>query len=98
MLSCLSKFPFSPRIQILREIRNMIPTGVETRSSPRAETLRTAEQGPVSETRLDEIRTRPADDARECDGCFGAIAPSLDALRPSPCSPYRVVQGVRPSG
>jgi hypothetical protein len=38
--------------------------------------------------RLNEIRTGTSDDARECRGCFGAMAPSLDASRPSPCSPF----------
>ena len=59
--------------------------------------------------RLGEIRIRPtasaslrdtkggtsADDARERGGCFGAIAPSLDALRPSPRSADRVVPPLR---
>jgi hypothetical protein len=42
-----------------------------------------------------EVSTRPADDPRECRGCFGAIAPSLDASRPSPCSLGHVVPPLR---
>ncbi len=37
----------------------------------------------------------PPNDARECGGCFGAKAPSLDASRPSPCSADRVVPPLR---
>ena len=36
----------------------------------------------------------PTNDTRECGGCFGAIAPNLDASRPSPCSADR---GASPS-
>jgi hypothetical protein len=45
----------------------------------------------IPQTKLGEVPHRPADDAWECGGCFGAIAPSLDASRPSPCSPDCVV-------
>jgi hypothetical protein len=36
------RYFLSPRIETLREIRNMIPTGAETRTAPGAEALRAA--------------------------------------------------------
>ena len=50
----------------------------------RAEALRAAARGTIPQTRLDEIRTRPTDDARGRGGC--------------PCSPDRMVQGLPLSG
>jgi hypothetical protein len=38
-----------------------------------------------------EILFPPINNARERGGCFGAIAPSLDASRSSPCSSDRMV-------
>ena len=57
------RYPLSPRIQMLREIRNMIRPEPVREPFLRAETLRAAEQGPVSETTLGEIRSRFPDDA-----------------------------------
>ena len=51
---------------------------------------------PAASASLRDTKGGPsADDARERDGCFGAIAPSLDALRPSPRSADRVVPPLR---
>jgi hypothetical protein len=44
---------------MLREIRKHDPTRTETRTAARAEALRAAEQGPVSETALDESEPSP---------------------------------------
>jgi hypothetical protein len=93
---------------MLREIRNMIRP--EPKREPLPEPRR-YEPRAVDDTAgaVSEIRSRPAasaslrdtkggtsaDDPRERCGCFGAIAPSLDASRPSPCPSDRMVPPLR---
>jgi hypothetical protein len=77
------RYFLSPRIQTLREIRNMIRPEPVRESLPRAEALRAAPKGPIPKKRLGEVRTPPADDPRERGGCSGAV--------------HRLAQGVPPS-
>jgi hypothetical protein len=78
------------------------PGKIQTRTDSGAaatnQTLRAAAVHPGTATALDEIRAQPADEARKCCGCFGAIAPSPDASRPSPCWVDRVVPRMPVSG
>ena len=72
-------YPLSPRIQVLRDIRNMIRP--EPKPEPLPEPKRyEPPRRTIPQTRLDEIRTRPPDDARRCGGCR--------------CSVHRLVSGM----
>ena len=77
------RYFLSPRIRMLREIRKHDPPRTETRSAPRAQTLRAPTRRTIPQTGLDETRNRPTNDARERGGC--------------PCSAGRMVPGMPPS-
>jgi hypothetical protein len=71
------------------------PTGAETGTAPRAEAVRATAWRTIPQTTLDEVSTRPVDDARECRGCFGAM-PRVWTLRVQ--ARVRLIEWCSPSG